>query len=106
MRQIVLSANAKDWKFFSELLYKRQPHFCKIIDEVGEDPRCYDAYRFCTQFCAIALEQAEIMTPEQLPIYSRYISKFSKFDSKGSRKANRQKSGQFSKSDTPICSFR
>jgi hypothetical protein len=72
-RQMVLSANAKDWKFFSELLHKRQPHFCNIIDEVGEDPRCYDAYRFCTQFCAIALEQAEIRTPEQLPIYSNYV---------------------------------
>lgn len=73
MRQMVLSANAKDWKFFSELLHKRQPHFCDIIDEVGEDPRCYDAYRFCTQFCAIALEQAERITSEQLPIYSKYV---------------------------------
>ena len=73
MRRMVLSANAKDWKFFSELLHKRQPQFCHIIDEVGEDPRCYDAYRFCTQFCAIALEQAEIITPEQLPIYSKYV---------------------------------
>jgi hypothetical protein len=73
MRQMVLSANAKERKLFSELLHKRQPHFCKIIDEVGEDPRCYDAYRFCTQFCAIALKQAEIMTPEQLPIYPRYV---------------------------------
>jgi hypothetical protein len=54
-------------------LHKRQPHFCNIIDEVGEDPRCYDAYRFCTQFCAIALEQAERITPEQLPIYSKYV---------------------------------
>ncbi len=73
MRQMVFSANAKDWKFFSELLHKRQPHFHNIIDEVGEDPRCYDAYRFCTQFCAIALEQAERMTPEQTPIYSKYV---------------------------------
>ena len=73
MRQMVLSANAKDCKFFSELLHKRQPHFCNIIDEVGEDHRCYDAYQFCTQFCAIALEQAEIVTPEQLPIYSKFV---------------------------------
>ena len=72
MKQMVLSANAKDWKFFSELLHKRQPHICKIIDEVGEDPRCYDAYRFCTLFCAIALDMAEIITPEQAPIYSKY----------------------------------
>jgi hypothetical protein len=72
MKQMVLSANAKDWKFFSELLHKREPHICKIIDEVGEDPRCYDAYRFCTLFCAIALDKAEIITPEQAPIYSKY----------------------------------
>ena len=73
MRQMVLSANAKDWKFFSKLLHKRQPHFCKKIDEVGEDLRCYDAYRFCTLFCAIALDKAEIITPEQAPIYSNYV---------------------------------
>ena len=73
MKQMVLSANAKDRIYFSELLHKRQPHFCNIIDEVGKDPRCYDAYRFCTQFCAIALEQAERITPEQLPIYSKYV---------------------------------
>ena len=72
MRQMVFSANAKDWNFFSELLHKRQPHFCHIIDEVGADPRCFDAYRFCTQFCAIALERAERITPEQMPIYSKY----------------------------------
>jgi len=72
LRQMVLSANAKDWIFYSELLHKRQPHICSIIDEVGEDPRCYDAYRFCTQFCAIALERAERITPEQMPIYSKY----------------------------------
>jgi hypothetical protein len=71
MREMVLSANEKDWKFFSELLHKKQPHICSIIEEVGEDPRCYDAYRFCTQFCAIALRMAEITTPEQLPIYSK-----------------------------------
>ena len=73
MRQMVLSANAEDWKHFSKLLHKRQPHFCDIIDEVGEDPRCYGAYRFCILFCAIALERAEIITPEQLPIYSKYV---------------------------------
>ncbi len=72
MRQMVLSANANDWKFFSELLHKRQPYICEMIDEVGEDPRCYDAYQFCTLFCAIALDKAEIITPEQAPIYSKY----------------------------------
>ena len=69
---MVLSANAKDWIHFSELLQKRQPYICEMIEEVGEDPRCYDAYRFCTLFCAIALEQAEIIMPEQPPIYSKY----------------------------------
>ena len=73
MKQMVLSANAKDWKFFSGLLHKRQPHICKIIDEVGEDPRCYDAHRFCTLFCAIALDQAERVFIEKPPIYSEYV---------------------------------
>ncbi len=73
MKQMVLSANSKDWNLFSELLHERQPHFCDIIDEVGEDPRCYDAHRFCTLFCAIALEQAEIALPDKPPIYSKYV---------------------------------
>lgn len=73
MRQMVLSANLKDWNLFSALLHERQPHFCKIIDEVGEDPRCYDAHRFCTLFCAIALEQAEIAFPDKPPIYSKHV---------------------------------
>ena len=72
MRQMVLSANAKDWIYFSELLQKRQPYICEMINQVGEDPRCYDAYRFCTQFSAIALEKAERIKPEQPPIYSKY----------------------------------
>jgi hypothetical protein len=42
-------------------------------DEVGEDPRCYDAHRFCTQFCEIAHKQAERFTPERLPIDSKYL---------------------------------
>jgi len=103
---MVLSANAKDWKIFSELLHKRQPHFCNIIDEVGEDTRCYDAYRFCNLFCAIALEQAERNTPEQLPIYSKYVyQELASLIARGQRKANRQKSGQFSKPDTAVCAF-
>ena len=73
MRKMVLSANSKDWNLFSELLHERQPHFCNIIDEVGEDPRCYDAHRFCTLFCAIALEQAERAFPDKPPIYSKYV---------------------------------
>ena len=73
MRKMVLSANSKDWNLFSELLHERQPHFCNIIDEVGEDPRCYDDHRFCTLFCAIALEQAERALPYNPPIYSKYV---------------------------------
>ena len=73
MRQMVLFASEEDWRIFSKLLHKRQPHFCSILDEVGEDPRCYDAYRFCTLFCAIALQQAERTASEQLPVYTRYL---------------------------------
>jgi hypothetical protein len=71
MRKMVLSANEKDWKFFSSLLHKKQPHFAGIIDEVGEDPRCYGPYRFCTLFCAVALEQAERISLGHVPIYSK-----------------------------------
>lgn len=72
IRQMVLSANAKDWKSFSTLLHKRQPHFASIIDEVGEDPRCYDCCRFCTLFCSIALERAGMIARDLLPVYPKY----------------------------------
>jgi hypothetical protein len=75
LRLVVLGAlwaNEKDWKAFSNLLHKRQPHFCSIVDEVGSDPRCYGAYRFCVLFCGFALEQAEIRTNEVLPPFTRY----------------------------------
>jgi hypothetical protein len=72
MGQGVLSANEKDWKTLSKVLRKGQPHFCNIVDEVGMDPRCYGAYRFCILFCGLALEQAEIRTNEMLSAFTRY----------------------------------
>jgi hypothetical protein len=72
MGQCVLWANDKDWKTLSKVLRKRQPHFCNIADEVGMDPRCYGAYRFCILFCGLALEQAEVRTNEMPPVFTRY----------------------------------
>ena len=48
-------------------LRRRQPGFCELVDWVGEDPRCADACRFCTIFCAVALRQAEDLAGNCLP---------------------------------------
>jgi hypothetical protein len=50
---------ARERTALSALLHRRQPDFCEIIDEVGMDPRCVEAHRFCTTFCALAFRHAE-----------------------------------------------
>jgi len=51
------------------MLHRRQPDFCKIIDPVGTDPRCVQAHRFCTMFCALTLKHAEADAGYRLPMY-------------------------------------
>lgn len=72
-RELVRLAAAIRWlspreqKALSGLLHRRQPDFCEIIDDVGTDPRCADAHRFCTLFCALALRQVEETAGDPLP---------------------------------------
>jgi hypothetical protein len=54
------------------MLRRKEPHFCQIIDEVGMDPRCVEAHRFCLEFCALALKHAEGVAGRRLPKYPRY----------------------------------
>lgn len=49
---------------------RRQPGFCRMISEVGLDPRCVRAHAFCVAFCAVALECAEHQTGRRVPKYS------------------------------------
>ncbi len=35
------------------------------------DPRCVEAHRFCTMFCAVAVEHAEGIAGSRLPRYPR-----------------------------------
>ncbi len=62
--------HTKDDESFDEFLRVCQPYFYDIIDEFGRDPRCYDAYRFCTLFCAASLFSAMNIIPDELPIFS------------------------------------
>jgi hypothetical protein len=55
----VLSLSARERTALSAMIHRRQPDICEIIDEIGMDPRCTQAYRFCTMFCALALKHAE-----------------------------------------------
>jgi hypothetical protein len=48
---ITMLSCTKDDEFFDEFLREDQPYFYDIIDEIGRDPRCHNAYRFCTHFC-------------------------------------------------------
>lgn len=61
---------ARERKSLSAMLHREQPQFCRILDEVGMDPRCVEAHRFCTTFCALALKHAGAVTcrrPVRLP---------------------------------------
>lgn len=59
----------------SAMLHRRQPDFCEIIDDVGMDPRCVRAARYCTLICALAFRQAEEAFGRRLPKFPGYIIK-------------------------------
>ncbi len=61
---------AKDDESYDEFLRESQPFFYEIIEEFGHDPRCYNAYRFCTLFCSTALIHAMNEIERTLPIFS------------------------------------
>ena len=70
---LALSGGEKDESGLSEFLHEKQPHLCDIIDEVGLDPRCYDAHRFCTLFCATAQIYAEEVIDEPLTVFPGHL---------------------------------
>jgi len=57
----------------SYLLHHRQPAFWWILDEIAMDPRCMEAHRFCTRFCALAFIYAEQAAGYSLPSYPEHI---------------------------------
>jgi hypothetical protein len=65
----VRSLSAREGTALSAMLHRRQPDFFEIIDEVGMDPRCGRAHRFCTMFCALAFGYAERAAGYRLPRY-------------------------------------
>jgi len=65
------SISARQGESLSALLQRRQPGFCQMIEEVGLDPRCVQAYRFCSWFCALALKHAEEVAGCRLPRYPK-----------------------------------
>jgi hypothetical protein len=71
LSKVVRSLSATEGRALSAMLRGRQPHFCQLIDEVGMDPRCVQAHRFCTMFCALAIEHAEGIARSRLPRYPR-----------------------------------
>jgi hypothetical protein len=70
---LALLGGAKDESGLYEFLHEKQPYFCDIIDEVGIDPRCYDAHRFCTLFCATAQIYAEEVFDEPLTFFPGHL---------------------------------
>lgn len=55
------------------MLRRRQPDLLAIIDDVGMDPRCAAAARFCSDFCELALEYAETVVGYAPPRYPRHV---------------------------------
>ena len=62
MAGITRKLGTRERKSLSAMLHREQPEFCQILDEVGMDPRCIEAHRFCTTFCAFALKHAGAVT--------------------------------------------
>jgi hypothetical protein len=58
-KKMVRYSNEDDEKELSKILHNQQPGFCKIIDSISYDPRCFEVHRYCTLFCTIASEHAE-----------------------------------------------
>ena len=69
LSKAVRSLSAREGTALSAMLQRRQPDFFEIIDEVGMDPRCVRAHRFCTMFCALAFGYAERAAGYRLPRY-------------------------------------
>ena len=69
LAKMVRSSKLADETRLSDTLHDKQPHFCKVIDEVRTDPRCENAHRFCMLYCAGALEYAIQTTGESPPVY-------------------------------------
>jgi adenine-specific DNA methylase len=67
---ITMLSCTKDDEFFDEFLREDQPYFYDIIDEIGRDPRCHNAYRFCTHFCVAALIYASDKIADTFPAFS------------------------------------
>lgn len=67
------SLDETEGRAHSAKLHRRQRPFCQIIDRVGMDPRCVQAHRFCTMFCALAIEHAERVTGSSLPGYPGHV---------------------------------
>jgi hypothetical protein len=69
LSKAVRKLSARERTALSAMLHRRQPDFCEMIDEVGMDPRCVEAHRFCTMFCALAFRHAEGAVGHRLPRY-------------------------------------
>lgn len=66
-------SNTDDQIKLTDALHKKQPDFCNIINDVKIDPRCFEAHLFCTLFCSIALERAEVLTQQEFPSFSENV---------------------------------
>ena len=69
LSKAVRSLSAQEGTALSAMLQRRQPDFFEIIDEVGIDPRCVQAHRFCIMFCALTLKHAEGDAGYRIPGY-------------------------------------
>lgn len=69
LTMVTLLSHSHDDSSISDFLHEAQPDLSEIIDEVGLDPRCRDAHRFCTLFCAATLMYVDINWSERMPAF-------------------------------------
>jgi len=73
LNKMVQNANSDEEILLSDSLQEKQPGFYEEIEDVRVDPRCLDAFRFCTLFCSLALDSAERVTGECLPSFPKSV---------------------------------
>ena len=70
LTKMLRSANTEDEIQLSKRLRGKQPGFYTLIDDVRIDTRCTDSFRFCSLFCSLALQRAELINGCDFPTFS------------------------------------
>lgn len=61
INKMVACSNKEDFEEAIGIMKTKQASFFYVIEEIKNDPRCFEAYKYCMNFCGIAIDMAESM---------------------------------------------